>query len=116
METVCALVLLGLVVIFVVNIFPSSVLASKSGNQYIQAESLVRSALEETRATSFDSLAIGTTDLPSSDPGFTMTREIFVPRNAEAHQTLGVRIRVEWPFQGRTRSLEREVWISSVRF
>lgn len=115
METVVAISLLGLIIIFVVNIFPGSVLAARSGNERIEAENLAESILEQTRASAFNSLTLGTTNVPSPDPKFTVTQEIFVPTNADADQTLGVRIIVQWESKSQTKSIQREVWLSSVR-
>lgn len=115
LETITAIALLGLVVILVLNIFPSSVLAASSGNDRIQAENLARSLLEEARALAFEDLTLGRTPLTSPDPRFTVEREVYVPRQGEVHQTRAVRIVVRWSKGNRRSSISREVWLSNVR-
>ena len=115
MEIVVSLAILGLVVGLVINVFPSSIVASHSASRQIEAESLAQSFIEETRASGFSSLTVGTVALPSPSPAFQISREIFVPSGADADQTLGLRISVTWEGKKKQNTLVREIWLSSVR-
>lgn len=115
MEVVVSLALMGLVIILVLNIFPSSLFATQSASNQIEAQMLAQSTLEEVRSAPFSGLSAGVTTLSPPDSKYQVTREIFEPAGTDSEQTLGVRIRVRWNVKGRPKELTREVWISSVR-
>ena len=115
MEIVVSLAILGLVIALVLNVFPSSVMASYSASEQMEAENLAQSFIEETRATGFSSLTVGTSILISPSPRFQVQREIFVPTGADADQTIGVRVTITWESKKKQRELIREIWLSSVR-
>ena len=115
MEIVVSLALLGLIVGLVINIFPSSIVASHSASEQMEAENLAQSLIEETRASGFSSLTEITEDMPSPDPKYQLQREVFVPPGTDAEQTVAVRITVRWESKKRQRELVREIWLSSVR-
>jgi type II secretory pathway pseudopilin PulG len=116
MEVVVSLALLGFIVALVLNIFPSSIIASHDASEQIDAEHLAQSFLEESRSVSFSSLTPGTELLPSPDPRFQVEREVFVPAGADADQTVGVRIAVRWESKrAKEKVMTRELWVSSIR-
>lgn len=115
MEIVVSLAILGLIVGLVLNIFPGSIIATRSAGEQIDAENLAQSFIEESRSVAFSSLSPGTTNMASPDPRFQVERVIFVPPGADADQTLGVRVTVRWESKNKQRELVREMWLSSVR-
>lgn len=115
MEVVVSLALLGLVIALVINIFPSSIVASHSASEQLEAENLAQSFIEEARAEAFSSLTVGTLSLSLPDAKFQVQRDIFIPAGADADQTIGLRITVSWESKKRQRELIREIWLSSVR-
>lgn len=116
MEAIVALALLGLVVVLVLNIFPSALFATQKASEQIEAEGLAQSYLEEARALPFSSMDPGTTTtLTPAGAKYEVTREFFDAMGTDSEQTRGIRITVHWANKGVPRELKREVWVSSVR-
>ena len=110
------LALLGLIVVLVLNIFPSALFATSKATEQIEAESLAQSYLEEARALPFSSLSSGPArTLSPADSKYTVTREFYDPPATHADKTRGIRVTVRWTSQGTPREIKREVWVSSVR-
>ncbi|MFA5508611.1 MAG: type II secretion system protein [Vulcanimicrobiota bacterium] len=109
LEIVVSLALLGLIVGLVINILPSSIVASHGAGEQMEAENLAQSLVEEARAAGLSNLTVGVEDIPSPDPKFKLQREIFVPAGADAGQTVGVRVIVRWESKKRQRELKREI-------
>jgi len=115
LEVVVSISLVGLIVIFVLTLWPSSIVASQAADEQIEAESLAQSHLEESRAVPFSSLGIGTQQLSSPGDRYRVFREVFQPPGTDPDQTVGIRITVLWESKTRSREVVREMWLSSVR-
>ena len=117
-EVIISTLVLSLVMMTVFNLFPSSALAVKKGEQRLTAESLAQAGLEECRARPFADLTLGQQNLGNTTVGATVyerTRQIFVPPGSpDAKLLKGVRIRLGWTEQGRSRELLAETWVVNV--
>ena len=110
MEAIVALALLGLIVVLVLNIFPSTLYASQKASEQIEAENLAQSYLEEARLKPFSTLHLGAPlPLTPADAKFRVTQEFYQPVGTDEEQTRGIRIIVHWSNKGTERELKREV-------
>lgn len=110
-ETAVAMAILGLVLIFVLNLFPRAILLRRISEQRLQAQSLARSALEEQLAEPFDRLH--SQDLgPRESDGvrYQLSLEVTSSPQASAEFLRRLRLTVRWSFQGRSQHLERVLY------
>ncbi|MEW6280461.1 MAG: hypothetical protein AB1758_17675 [Candidatus Eremiobacterota bacterium] len=120
METVVSCFVLALVLIALFNIFPTSMYALKQGENQIVADQMAQSVLEVYRADSFEFLDanLGTVTLADQKLGgvtFRSDLEIFNPPGTRDDLVKGLRVTVNWTFQGKIRNVVRETWVSAVR-
>ncbi len=59
LELVLSIFILGLVVIFLFNLYPTSILAVRQAEQQLLANTLARSLIAERQARSYDALVVG---------------------------------------------------------
>ena len=110
-ETAVAMAILGLVLIFVLNLFPRAMLLRRTSEQRLQAQSLARSAVEEQLALPFDQLH--SQDLgPQERDGvlYQLSLEVNPTPQASAEFLSRLRLVVRWNFQGRSQQLERVLY------
>lgn len=110
-ETAVAMAILGLVLIFVLNLFPRAMLLRRTSEQRLQAQSLARSALEEQLAKPFNRLQ--SQDLePVERDGvrYQLSLEVSHSPQASAEFLRRLRLVVRWSFQGRSQQLERVLY------
>lgn len=115
MEVVLAAALLGLVVPFLFQLYPTSLLAIRRGENQLEATELARAVLEEWRARPFAALPAGETSLPPV-PGAGQVE--FQRRLAIRHvssRLIELRSIVEWTVRQKTYRTEHAVYVSKVR-
>ena len=118
LESLVSLFLLILAVLFLLNLLPGSLVATRSVECEVTANSLAESALEDARAAGFSQLNLGLRSLPDSvSQGITYhgTLRVFLPTGADARYVRGLRVEYWWEFSGRRRQLVRQVVVSSVK-
>lgn len=117
-ETVLATFVLSLITMAVFNIFPSSVMAIKRGEMELEADSLAQQQLEEYRARSFDSLALGNAPLTSpvtlSGTAFQVSTRVAAVPGSNVDHLKAVVVTVDWTHSARSHTITREAWIVSV--
>lgn len=107
-ETAVAMAILGLVLIFVLNLFPRAMLLRRTSEQRLQAQSLARSALEEQLALPFDHLhSQELATLEKDGVLYQLSLEVSNPPQASPDFLRRLRLVVRWNFQGRSQQLER---------
>lgn len=108
LETVVATFLFLLVVMLVVNLFPSSLFSLQQAELKQRAERLAQSRLNEVRVKKFSSLT--PTALAPEDE-FTSRLDV-LPYPGSNLKIL--RVTVEWTERNEKRHVEREVWVTDV--
>lgn len=113
-ETVLGFGLLSLVIILVLNLFPSSMATVRTAEQRYQAETLASSILEEKSALPFAQLPVA----PEIDLGRQIYDQIpyqiyFQVSNADGDPAYlrSLRVRVEWDYKTHHRQVLREVLV-----
>ena len=118
METVISLFLVSMVLVLVLNLFPSALAASHRAEQGLQADLLAQTLLNEQQSLAFDRLVIGPpVPLPDqSSDGVTYHRslEIFKVPSSNESFLKGIRATIWWTSQHGDHRLIQEVWMSRV--
>ncbi len=118
LESMISLGLLVTVILFLLNLLPGSLVATRATECELQAHSLAESAMEEARAAGFANLTPGITNLPDRSLGgvlFHCQRRIFLPTGVNPQFVRGIRAEVWWEFSGRRRQLIRQTMVSNVK-
>ena len=113
-ETMFALGLLGLVVVLILNIFPSSMATVRSAEQRSHAESVANSKLEEQVEVPFDQLPLGL-DKDLGSQNFLQVdyhaRLQVLKADGDPRYLRAVRVNVDWTVRGLRRQVVRELLI-----
>ena len=120
LETVVAAFLFMLVVILVLNLFPSSLLALTQAELKARAARLAQSRLNEVRLRPFESLQVqGPREelLGEEYQGARLRAFLDVRRDPDSDpdRLKVLRVTVQWDERGRKRESVREVWVTRVR-
>ncbi|MBT9582728.1 hypothetical protein IV102_05225 [bacterium] len=118
LETLISLFLLILAILFLLNLLPGAVVATRATECELTANSLADSALEETRARGFESLTLGTSSLTDTVRDGTTYHgrlTIFAPTDANPQFARGIRVELWWEFGGRRRDFVRQTVVSHVQ-
>lgn len=115
-ETAVAASLLCLLLIGVLNLFPSALAAVSSSKQNSQANTLAQNALEFFAAKPFASLAMGTQ--PNSGlsvpEGFTLVVEVQPVDTYSPEFLKRVKATVTWTFRARQKKVVQELYVQPV--
>lgn len=118
-ETVLSIFLLSLVVILLVNLYPTSMLTVRQGENRFQAEQIAASELARLQSESFDDLVVGSAQ--DLDPVFHESLrfdrrvEVFeVPPNSDEHLK-GVRVTVSWKERNEVRQVSQELYVVDIQ-
>jgi type II secretory pathway pseudopilin PulG len=119
-ETVISLFLIGMLTVLLVNLFPSSVAASRHSETRMRAEVLAESLLAQQMSRDYEQLEVGslTSLVPiESDFGQTFypTVEVFQAETRDVSFIKGLRVTVEWTHSEVERSVVQEVWVANLR-
>jgi type II secretory pathway pseudopilin PulG len=117
-ELVVTLFVIGIMLILLLNLFPTSMATVKQGERYLQAETLAQSILEQQRARPYKELEVGIYLLdPVRYEGsdLTPTLEVFVIDDVPPEDLLGLRVTVTWQVRKIKRQIQQEVWVADVR-
>ena len=114
-ETIFSLALLALVLIVVLNLFPSSMATVRVAEQRYRAETLAASVLDDQVSQPFSSLTVGLSqDLAASiydQVAYRPHLDISAAGTEDPNYLKSVKITVQWTYRGQPRAVIRELWI-----
>lgn len=121
-ETIFALGLVALVVILVVDLYPSAMATLRQAERQSVATNLASSVLDQEMALPFTQLTVGSQTLPAQvTDGITYTPrvEIFnyqpaVTPAVDSNRLIGVRVIVDWEYRKVHRTLVREALVHNL--
>ncbi|MBI3927774.1 MAG: hypothetical protein HY319_19695 [Armatimonadetes bacterium] len=118
LEIICSLFVLGLGLVLLANLFPTSALAVRRSENLLQAHQLADAILAEYAARPFQELEIGppvTLDVVEREGVRLKPRvEVFSPEDSEPEHLLGIRVTVSWSEGGSPRRVVQELWLADV--
>lgn len=117
LETIFSVFLVGLAILFILELFPGSLLAERRASQRAQAGNLAQSLVHELLAVPFAQLEVGVEQLEpvvAAQLEFRATREVFVVGSAAPENALGIRAVVTWTERGRDFSVMREQVVARI--
>lgn len=118
MEVTFSLFLLGLVTVFVMNLFPSSMITVKQAEYKFQANLLCETLLAEELARPYESLEVA-----SVTPGARTVERVDYVTNVEVLEITGrdpdhiknIRATVSWTISDVQREVVREQWFANLK-
>jgi prepilin-type N-terminal cleavage/methylation domain-containing protein len=117
-EVIMAVTILGLVIMFIFNLYPSSVLAIRHAEHRLRAVNLAQSILEEKRSGPFSALAAAT-DLKdvTGDDGviYHPVYEPFIVLGADPNRLRGIRVTVTWTAQEKQYAISQEAYVCNIQ-
>ncbi len=112
LETVLAATLVAFIMIFVLNIFPDSLLAVRRSEQEVQADQWSCSLIEREAARPFDELVKDSLYAPAplvvGATNFTAEVRCFAVPGTRFDLLIGVRVTVKWEHRQRLHVLSEE--------
>ena len=112
-ELLMSFALLGLVIVLLLNLFPSSIAAVRLGEQRYRAQTMASSLLEQKMSVPFSQLLVGTrVTLPVQQfegVDYQSRLEVDKVTGSDPAVLRSVRVSVEWTVRGMTRREVREV-------
>lgn len=112
-ETVLSFALIGLLLVFVLNLFPSALAAQRNADERLQAATVARSALEQQLDLPFNQLPVGLRrDLEPVTIGaiqYKIRLEVDQSPSADPNYLRVVRMMVRWQSRGMEREIQREL-------
>ena len=113
-ETAVSLALVGLVLLFVLNLFPSALVAQRSADERTRAVGLARTLVEQQLDLSFQVLPVGlrSTLNPVVIDGVTYQPELQVDSSPQADPAYlrVIRVIVRWRTRSQDHVIQRELW------
>lgn len=110
-ETAVALAILGLLLLFVLNLFPSAMLARRNAEQRLVAQSLARSYLEQQMEVAFALLHSGSLgEVERDGVRYQISIEVSDSPQARPEYLKILKVTVQWSTQGRTLKVERQLY------
>lgn len=117
-ETIFAFFLMTLVILAVINLFPSSLMANRRSELSLQANALADQALEKARAGGFTSLTQGVRPaevVKVDSVSYTRIFQVSPVPGQDFNALRSLKVRVRWTVAGHPQELVREVWVCNVR-
>mgnify|MGYP001247316618 CR=1 FL=1 len=119
LETIFASVLFGFIVLFVLNLYPSSMVAVRRGESQIIADNFAQTILEDLRSRSFYN--VSTTSPPTylkwtyGQTDYIPTVTVAYDSDASLERYLKIAtVTVSWDFQRRTNKVEHTMYLHNV--
>lgn len=112
LETLFSVFLVATVLLFLLELYPTTLLAERRAQQKQQAGNLAQSLVHDYLAPPFNQLQPGTETLdPTVIDGceFSAQREVFAVDGANPDYVLGIRVVVSWQERGAQFSVTREL-------
>ena len=116
-DAIFATAVLLLIGLFVLNLFPGSLLAIAMTRDRLQANNLCQGEMATARHTGFSELSFETTERTVAADGtsFLIRREVYPIEGRDDSLVRGVKVTVEWTVRGKTRDVRLETYLSSIR-
>lgn len=119
LETIFASVLFGFIVLFIANLYPSSIVAVRRGETQIIADNCAQSILEDLRSRSFYNVS---TTSPPTYQKWTYGQTDFIPTVSVAYDSDSslerylkiATVTVSWDFQRRTNKVVHIMYLHNV--
>ncbi len=112
-EIAVSLGIVSLLLLFVLNLFPSALVAQKGAEERLQAGSLARSLLEQQLDVPFGQLPVGLRrSLPAVNRDgvlYQVQLQVDASQGVDARFLRVLRVMVRWQSRGQQRSLQREL-------
>lgn len=99
----------------VFQMYPTSFLAIRRGENQIEATEMCRSVLEDYRSRPFASLQPGELDLGDQEGAGKVVFHRHLSLRAVSPRTVELRVRVEWTVRRKTYVSEHALYVSKVR-
>lgn len=117
LDVVFATAVLFLIGLFVLNLFPGSLLAISSTRNRLHAANLCRSEMSAARHTSLSQLEFGTFERTVSADGtdFLIRREVYPVEERNPELIRGVKVTVVWQVRNKAREVSLESYLSAAR-
>ena len=110
-ETAVAMAVLGLLLLCVLNLFPSAMLARRKAEQRLTAQSLARSYLEQQMEVSFALLRSGPlAEVDREGVRYRVSLQVSDSPQARPEYLKVLKVVVEWSVQGRSLRVERQLY------
>lgn len=113
-ETILSMALVGLLLVFVLNLFPSALAAQRGADQRLMAATLARSLLEQQLDRPFKDLPVGLRqELEPVEKGsvvYHIRLEVEAASGVDPGYLRILRLSVRWTHQGVEREVKRELW------
>lgn len=117
-ETILAFFLMTMVILAVINLFPSSLMANRRSELSLQANSLADQVLEKARAGGFSKLVRGKAapvTVKIDSVSYTQVFEVGEVPDQDFDSLRSLKVRITWMAAGHPEELVREVWVCNVR-
>lgn len=119
LETIFASVLFGFIVLFVLNLYPSSIVAVRRGETQIIADNCAQAILEDLRSRSFYNVNVAT---PPAYQKWVYGGTDFVPTVTLAYDSDSnlqpflkiATVNITWTFQNRTNSVVHSMYLNNI--
>ena len=119
LETIFASVLFGFIVLFIANLYPSSIVAVRRGETQIIADNCAQSVLEDLRSRSFYNVSTVTPPTYQKwiygSTEFTPTVSVVYDSDTSLEKYLKIAtVTVTWDFQRRTNKVVHTMYLHNV--
>lgn len=117
-EVIVSILILSLVLIFVLNLFPSAMAAARQGEQLVCADNIASSLLDDYASRPFSQLVVGIDYLEEQkfdNIAYRPRVETLEIPGTDPENLKAIRALVEWEFRGQTRVSRHELWVANVR-
>ncbi|MBS2037632.1 prepilin-type N-terminal cleavage/methylation domain-containing protein [bacterium] len=119
LETIFASVLFGFIVLFVLNLYPSSIVAVRRGETQIIADNCAQAILEDLRSRSFYNVNVAS---PPTYQKWVYGGTDFIPTVSLAYDTDSslepflkiATVNITWTFQNRTNSVVHTMYLNNI--
>jgi len=119
LETIFASVLFGFIVLFILNLFPSSIVAVHRGESQIIADNFAQTILEDLRSRSFYNVTVGAPPTYQKwtygDIDYLPTVEVTKDSDTDLEPFLKIaKVTVSWKFQRRDNSVVHTMYLHNL--
>ena len=119
LETIFASVLFGFIVLFILNLYPSSIVAVRRGESQIVADNMAQTILEDLRSRNFYNLSVTTpptyTKWVYSDVDYLPTITLAYDTDPALEPYLKIAtVNVTWEFQRRKNSFVPTMYLHNI--
>ena len=119
LETIFASVLFGFIVLFILNLYPSSIVAVRRGESQIVADNFAQTILEDLRSRSFYNINVNSPPSYSKwvygETDFLPTVTVVYDSDSDLEPFLKIAtVKITWEFQRRTNSVVHTMYLHNI--